>query len=134
MIRLLLYLLGKNTYEPCKSCETLKQQLELVNGEKKELTATLLGLIKPKVYEAAPVEVNPLQQNLSTFSRRRAALIAKDREAARTLSNSTYVGKPDRQPNQVSESIARLEKELGVEEDIEETPEEAGLKSDSSKG
>lgn len=109
MTRLLLRLLRITDYEVCASCETLKQQLAYERDEKRQLTETLLSIIRPKVYEAPAVELNPVIQTSGLFSRRRAALEAKDREEAKILRNSTNLGKPD-------DSIAKLETELGIEE------------------
>lgn len=108
MIRLLLRLFGIKDYEVCQSCETLKQQLRFANEEKKELTDTLLNIIKPKTYEAAPIELNPVSQQSALFSRRRAALEAKDREEARILKEGKHLARPD---------IDKLEKELDIKEE-----------------
>lgn len=78
------------------------------NEEKKELTKTLLNLLQPKVYEQVPQELQPSQPVLTTFSRRRAELERRDREAARTLKTSTAVGRPD------DGSITKLEEELNI--------------------
>lgn len=110
MIRFLMFLLGKQ-YETCKSCDTLKQQLALANEEKKELTDTLLSLLKPKVYEATPVELQNNSITATTFSKRRAALEARSREEARILSLSKNIGRPD--------GVEKLEQELGIESNIE---------------
>lgn len=108
MLRFLSFLFFNKQYETCKSCETLKQQLAIANEEKHELTQTLLGLIKPKVYEAAPVSVEPIVPQLTMFSRKRAALESASREAARTLRNSKDIGRPDTS----NQSITNLEREL----------------------
>ena len=110
MIRFICFLLGKD-YEPCKSCETLKQQLDFVNVEKKELTETLLSIVKPKVYEAPPQEIQPISNTSALFSRRRAALEAKDRESAKILRGSTNLGKPDDR----LKDIEKLEDELSIQ-------------------
>lgn len=111
MIRLILRLLGIKDFEVCQSCETLKQQLAFVNEEKKQLTETLLAIVHPKVMEAAPVELSPIVQTSALFSRRRAALEAKDRAEAKILQEKKHLGMPDD-----IKSIEQLEKELGVEE------------------
>lgn len=112
MIRFISFLLGK-PYETCKSCETLKEQLKYVNDEKKQLTETLLRIVSPKAIETPPIELNQISQTSAIFSRRRAALEAKDREEARILKNSTNLGKPDDK----LKDIEKLEKELDVEEE-----------------
>jgi hypothetical protein len=112
MLRLILRLLGISDFEQCKSCEILKQQLAFVNDEKRQLTETLLKIVSPKVYEAVPQELNPVIQTSGLFSRRRAALEAKDREEAKILSEGKHLGKSD---DKLKE-IENLEKELGVQE------------------
>lgn len=124
MIRLLLRLIGIKDFEPCASCETLKKQLEFANQEKKELTNTLLSILKPKEVEAAPVEINPINQSAGIFSRRRTMLEARDREEARILQEARNLGRPDNLTNQYKQELSRptnptveeLEKELGIEE------------------
>lgn len=116
MIRFISFLLGK-PYETCKSCEILKEQLIYERDNNQRLTNTLLDIIKPKTIEAPPVEINQIAQSSAIFSRRRAALEAKDREEAKIIKGSTVLGKPDKEviPQQ-GLSIENLEKELGVEE------------------
>ena len=114
MIRFICFLFGK-IYEPCKSCETLKQELAFERSEKQQLTETLLSIIKPKVYEAPSQEISPIVNSSALFSRRRAALEARDREEAKIRSLSPNLGKPDDKLNQ----IGNLEKELGVQEEKE---------------
>lgn len=111
MIRLLLRLFKIRDFEVCASCETLKQQLEYERAEKKELTATLLNIIKPKEFEAVPVEINQIQQTSSLFSKRRAALEEKSRLEAQVLANSKHIGKSDKE-------IEKLESELGIETEV----------------
>jgi hypothetical protein len=111
MIRLLLRLLGIKDYEVCQSCETLKQQLAFVNDEKKQLTETLLSIVKPKTYEAPPIELNPVAAASGLFSRRRAAKELQDRMEAQILQEKKHLAIPDK-----NLSIAKLEQELGVEE------------------
>lgn len=120
MIRLLLRLFGIKDFDTCKSCETLKEQLEFERSEKKQLTETLLNIINPKAVEAAPVELNPITQTSGLFSRRRAALEARDRETAKIQNEGKFLGKPDIPAKLVNpnagKSIESLEKELGIEE------------------
>jgi len=114
MVRLLMFLFGKD-YEECKSCQTLKEQLDFEREEKKELTKTLLNILQPKTVEMTPVELNPIQQTGGTFARRRIALEERDRQSAKILSEAKYIGKPD--IPKVDESITKLEEELGVSEE-----------------
>lgn len=117
MIRLLLRLLGIDDFEICKSCETLKQQLEYERSEKKQLTETLLNIVSPKTIESAPVILNPVAQSAGLFSRRRAALEEKDRQEARILAEAKHIGKPDdvlQVVNDDAKKIEALEDELGI--------------------
>lgn len=113
MTRLLLRLLGIKDFEVCQSCETLKQQLLIANEDRQRLTDTLINILQPKVLESAPIEINQIAQTSALFSRRRAALEAKDREEAKILKSSNNLGKPD---IAAVKNINDLEKELGVEE------------------
>lgn len=112
MIRFIMFLLGK-PYEDCKGCEVLKAQLLIANEEKRQLTDTLLNLIKPKTYESPAIELQPSAPVGNLFSQRRKALEARDREAARVLRDSTVIGKSDDQLKDLG-NIENLEKELEI--------------------
>lgn len=114
MIRLLLRFLNIRDFDTCKSCETLKLQLEYERAEKSKLTETLLNILSPKVVESAPIELSPIAQSAGTFARRRAALEAKDREEAKILREAKHIGKPDNLKD--ISSVEALETELGVKE------------------
>jgi hypothetical protein len=109
MTRFFLRLFGIRDFEPCSSCENLKEQLRYERENNFRLTDTLVRIVSPKAVESPPVEINQIASSSALFSRRRAAMEAKDREEARILKNSTNLGKPD-------DSIRKLENELGVEE------------------
>ncbi len=113
MIRLLLRLLNIKDYEVCQSCETLKQQLAFERDEKKRLTDTLLTIIAPKAVETPPIEINPVAVTSALFSRRRAALEARDAENARIIKQRERLRIPDEATNKQIE-IEKLETELGV--------------------
>lgn len=90
----------------CKTCEVLKQQLTLVNNEKKELLDTITSLIKPKInYEKAAENFAPITPNIMTLSRRRRILEENSKLAAQTK-DSPLAAKPD--------TIEDLEQELGI--------------------
>ena len=118
MLRFLSFLFGK-PYETCKSCETLKSQLAIANAEKKELTDTLLSLIKPKTYEAAPMEVQPIIPTVGLWSRRRDMIEASKREEAKILANSKVMGREDKTNKQPVRDIETLEQEVGLTEEKE---------------
>lgn len=123
MFRFISFLLGR-TWEPCISCENLKEQLEFERSEKRLLIDTLVAIVKPKEVEAPPVEINQIAQSSSLFSRRRAALEERDRQEAKILSEKKFVGIPDnlRKNDIISgvkntyKELEQLEKELGIEE------------------
>ena len=94
MIRFISHLF-KLSYEPCKGCSVLQVQLQIANENNKELTKTLLNLLNPKVIEVPAVAVNPIKQNLTTFSKRREALEAEDRNKAAVERNSKFIAKVD---------------------------------------
>jgi hypothetical protein len=114
MIRFLLFLLGKTNYEPCKSCEVLKQQLTLANEEKKDLTSTLLNLLKPQIQELPVAEIQAIPQAANTWSKRRAILEETERQKARVLRESNVVAMPDKP----KDAIDNLEEELGIAGDV----------------
>lgn len=110
MLRLLMHLLGK-PYEICRSCETLKIQLELVNAERKELLSTIMGLVKPEVVQVAPTITTPAIPKALSWDKRRRLLEQEDRVKA-----------------SIQQRITREEKALGVEDfnaldDLSEVPE-----------
>jgi len=119
MIRLFLHLFKIKDYESCKSCETLKSQLDFANTEKKELLETLLLLTKPVVVTQTPeVKIlNPLQQAGSTFARRRGILEDMHKKKEDTIKNSPFIAKPDDVAPKVhitQENISEMEKKLGL--------------------
>ena len=125
MIRFLSFIFGK-PYEPCKSCETLKEQLLFERDQVTRLTETLLSIVKPKEVEQAPVEIAPVAQSSALWTRRRAALEEKDRQEAFIIAQAKHLAVPDKVKYTKdissvvnlnnSDQITQLEKELGVEE------------------
>lgn len=131
MFRFISHIMKLN-FEPCKGCEVLKQQLELSNSQNKELTDTLLQLIRPRVVEHPTVEVQSTQVVAGTWTRKKAMLEEQERVKARIARESPFIAKSDiirNHPtksekaevtplgnNSTNESIDRLEKELNVSE------------------
>jgi hypothetical protein len=129
MFRFISFMLGRD-WEPCRSCENLKQQLEFERSEKRLLIDTLVSIVSPKAVESPPLEINQIAQSSSLFSRRRAALEERDRQEARILAEKKFVGVPDnlRQVNppnpftteqtilSQTKTVQELEEELGVKE------------------
>ena len=126
MLRFILRIFGIRDFEPCQSCENLKEQLRYERETNFRLTDTIVKIVSPKVVEAAPVEINQVQQSSALFSRRRAELEKKDRAEALIIAQKRHVAMPDDivkeysisdEKNKVmsSLSVEQLEKELGVE-------------------
>src|SRR5688572_14747324 len=93
--------LFKLHYEPCKGCEILQNQLEIANDRNKELERTLLDLVKPKVFEAPAVPINPIKPKVVNWEQKRRALEEQDKAEAKIR----------------AEHIKELEEQLGVEDE-----------------
>jgi len=93
MVRLLLRLVGIKDFDTCKSCETLKQQLELANHEKKELMETLIQLTRPNV--VVPTGETKILTQVpgvaGSFGRRRAALENMHRKRDEVIKTSPFI-------------------------------------------
>lgn len=113
MFRFISHLLGR-PYEECKSCEILKQQLEMVNQEKRDLLDTLLGVVNPKVVDQPSVVLQPIAPKAMLWRQRRAMLEEQDRETAKKMRDDPLRGKSNSDVR-VNEEISKLEEELGVE-------------------
>ena len=100
-------MLGK-PYETCKSCETLKQQLEISNMEKRDLMNTILNIVRPQTFESSPVELEHVKPMFTLWSKRRAVLEESEKVKTRIIKDSPNVAKTD-------DEISKLEQELGVE-------------------
>ena len=98
MIRILYNYFGLDS---CKSCETLRNQLEIANFEKKELMGTILGLVKPEVIQSAPVIIEPVKNKSIPWHVRQRALEEEDRVKAK-----------------IERRIKEEEKELGITEEV----------------
>lgn len=106
MLRFISYLLGK-PYEPCKSCETLKEQIHLLQEQNSELLHTLIDRTKPEI---RPIGETPkaVTRGFKPWSVKQAELEKKDREQ---LNQRIRDANPE-----VVEQIDKLEEELGVKE------------------
>ena len=97
MIRLIYNYFGLDS---CKSCETLRNQLNIANHEKEELLSTILGLVKPEVVQnQAPIIVEPIKNKAIPWHVRQKALEEEDRAKAK-----------------IERRIKEEEKELDLEE------------------
>lgn len=93
MLRLIYHYFGMDS---CKSCETLRAQLEIANHEKSQLLDRLLKLSEPEVVHA-PITFAPPKPKARTWDMQRKTLEEQDVVASKTL-----------------KSIEQLEKELEI--------------------
>jgi len=118
MVRLLLRLMRITDFETCKSCETLKQQLDLANTEKKEMIDTLIQLTRPNVVVASGEikELTNVQSARTTFSRRRENLEKSHRVEKNIRENSPFIAKEVRASVKdiTPSSIEDMESKLGL--------------------
>lgn len=123
MIRLLLRLFNIKDYEVCPSCETLKKQLEYTREQNKELTETLLNLVKPTIV-AQPVETKVIaalnQGSGASFARRRGILEEAHKVKREIIRTSPFIAESSRTSESVKDitptSISDLETSLGLED------------------
>ena len=87
--------------DSCKSCETLRKQLEITNYEKNELLNTILGLVKPEVIQHTPTIIEPVKNKSIPWHVRQKALEEEDRVKAK-----------------IERRIKEEEKELGITEEV----------------
>jgi len=107
MIKELIYKLFNIEPFPCNSCETLRNQLDVVNFEKKQLLDRLLNPIQ--LEKSEPVEYEPIPNKNIPWNVRRQMLEAEDREKKRLL---------DKLPKPVVQSTEKLEKELDINQEL----------------
>jgi hypothetical protein len=99
----------------CKSCETLKVQLEIANYEKKQLLEAVLNSTKPNdLSERNEREYEPLKPKSIPWAIRKQMLEAEDREKAKLMSKQTT--NEVHIDNDLTNEIAKMEAELGVTE------------------
>jgi len=94
MLRLLYHYFGMDN---CKSCETLKIQLEISNHEREELLKTILGLVKPEVIPSQVITTAPLKTSSLPWHIRKKMLENESKIQA-----------------SINERIKKDEKELGI--------------------
>lgn len=152
MLRFLALLFNKD-YEPCKSCETLREQLYQSNLERDKLTNTLISLIKDtherdelldtvtslikprinKVEGDAPKVLVP--SSATTWSRRRAIAEQSERLRAQTIENSKNLGRRDndaKKEDTPAQSEATAEASTTITPvSISELEEELGVNEDA---
>jgi len=81
MLRLIYHYFGMDS---CKSCETLRAQLEIANFEKSQLLDRLLKISEPEIVHAAPTFAIP-KPKARTWDMQRKTLEEQERVAAKTL-------------------------------------------------
>lgn len=90
----------------CRSCESLKEQIAFERAERQQLLNQIMSLTQRPVETAAPMQ-NPQElPKAITWRVRKHMLEAEDRAAAELL----------RKKQREDPEIAKLEKELGVED------------------
>lgn len=96
----------------CQSCETLKMQLSIANHEKQEMLNTILAISKPAIKEetSPAVDYEKIKPKMMTWNVRKQMLEAEDRKAAQILA--------EQKKKSISDQIADLEKEVGLEEGV----------------
>jgi hypothetical protein len=107
----------------CQSCETLKQQLEIANYEKKQLLDRLLFKPSPEAERTVAPEPTAVRPRSIPWHVRRQMLETEDREKARALKDAA---KPD-SANQTNQKVdvEELERELNVAEKARESESNA---------
>lgn len=112
MLRFIMTLLGKD-YEPCKSCQVLKQQLEVANNEKKEILDLTVSLFKP---QPMPVNYDGPKGVIKGYKRLSTRIREKEREDFERAQAIERNKKEDEE----AAKVASLEDELGVSNAIHE--------------
>lgn len=124
MLRLFLRLFRIKDFEPCKSCEVLKAELQFARAEKLELLNALINITKPNVVIPSQETkvLTQVQATTGTFSRRRAILEEQHKVKGDVIKTSTHLARPDSEPEEKKpgpqhispQSVDALEQELGL--------------------
>lgn len=95
----------------CPSCEILKQQLEIANYDRRQMTKDLIDAYKPAP-PAPPAAINydEIKPRNIPFPVRRQMLEEEDRRKAIALRQNA-----ESQKAAATQSVESLEKELGIE-------------------
>lgn len=109
----------------CKSCETLRVQLEIANHEKAQMMAALIRPqssgpvaepIQPEAVKPKTIPWVVRKQMLEAEDRKTAQLMREEQLAKDLLRGSSGGLKVDIPDVKVNQTIEDLEKELGVEQ------------------
>ena len=73
------------TFERCPNCVQLKAMLEREMHERKQMTETLLSLVKPEVQQVSPTPhvIQPLRQGIKGWQQQRQILEQEDAHRAK---------------------------------------------------
>jgi hypothetical protein len=97
--------MGKE-FEPCKSCETLKIQLDIERATNAQLLESLLNIARPTVVEQPVKTIQPIKPKTIPWHIKQAELEANKRAEAKAL----------RAQENNLKSVDELEKELGLDD------------------
>lgn len=100
----------------CNSCETLKNQLEIVNYEKRQMLDSILNNNKPVISEKPAVNYEELKPMSVPWAVRKQMLEADDRERARLMKQASSNLRVNIRSDIVEsdKEIEDLEKQLGI--------------------
>jgi hypothetical protein len=114
----------KENAKQCASCDTLRSQLASKTHECEVLLDRLLNPKVPETSNTGPVEVTrPNPTRNTTWGVRRQMLEEQDRKAAQLMKQAPQA-KPFEVAPQSNSSVEQLEKELGVDDAVQEVREE----------
>ena len=83
MLRFIAWLMHRE-YEPCKSCEVLKHQIERLEINNNQLMSRLLKLSEPELIPQNHIPV-PQKPRIANWNAAKKELEAQDRKEAETL-------------------------------------------------
>jgi len=113
----------------CKSCETLKEQLNQVNHEKRMLLEQFLHPVTKETVQMMPESPKPIMPNIVPWSVKKQMLEQEDRAKAATLRRmeedkkraEAVANSRNKTTGPIEESgisVEELERELGVEDAV----------------
>lgn len=97
--------LFKIDYDSCKACEVYKEQIRVVNEEKRDLLDNILAMVNPQTIPSVTTSPEPVKRLGMSWHQRRQILEAESKARARSMAN---------QPQEVKDEINKLEKELEI--------------------
>ncbi len=97
----------------CKSCEILKQQLEIANYEKKQLLDSIVNSLRPREETAKEINYEAVRPKMTAWKVQRQMLEAEDRERARILREQNKLDDISMDKD-LNLEIEELEKRVGI--------------------